>query len=47
MKLKPARIFVYLGAILICAVMIFPFLWGFMLSFKDNAGIFQAPMTPP
>lgn len=47
MKLRPARIFVYLGAILICAVMIFPFLWGFMLSFKDNAGIFQAPLTPP
>jgi len=37
----------YAGVVLICAVMIFPFLWGVVLSFKDNAGIFTAPASFP
>ncbi len=45
--MKPMRIVLYLGVILICIIMIFPFLWGVVLSFKDNAGIFTAPTSFP
>jgi raffinose/stachyose/melibiose transport system permease protein len=45
--MKPRRIVLYLGVILIAFIMIFPFLWGVMLSFKDNAGIFTAPSSLP
>jgi raffinose/stachyose/melibiose transport system permease protein len=45
--MKPMRIVLYLGVIVIAFVMIFPFFWGVMLSFKDNAGIFTAPSSLP
>jgi len=45
--MKPSRILLYLGVLLISAIMIFPFLWGVVLSFKDNAGIFTAPGSFP
>ena len=45
--MKPMRIVLYLGALLISCIMIFPFLWGVVLSFKDNAGIFTAPSSLP
>ncbi len=45
--MKPIRIVLYLGVILISAIMLFPFLWGVVLSFKDNAGIFTQPTSFP
>jgi raffinose/stachyose/melibiose transport system permease protein len=36
-----------IGAVLIAAVMVFPFVWGFILSFKDNYGIFNEPTSLP
>jgi raffinose/stachyose/melibiose transport system permease protein len=45
--MKPIRILILLGALLISAIMIFPFLWGVVLSFKDNAGIFTEPSSLP
>ncbi len=45
--MKPSRVPLYVGAVLIIAIMVFPFLWGVVLSFKDNAGIFTAPASLP
>ncbi len=45
--MKPSRILLYFGVIVIALIMIFPFLWGVVLSFKDNAGIFTAPGSLP
>lgn len=41
------RIFLYVGAFLICAMMFFPFIWGFILSFKDNTTIYGDPLGLP
>jgi raffinose/stachyose/melibiose transport system permease protein len=45
--MKVSRILFYLGVLLIVAVMMFPFAWGVILSFKDNFGIFNAPTALP
>lgn len=42
-----ARLAVFVGAVSICAVMIFPFVWGFILSFKDNTALYNSPMSLP
>jgi raffinose/stachyose/melibiose transport system permease protein len=44
---KTKRIYIYIGAILICAVMFFPFIWGFFLSFKDNTTIYNDTLRLP
>jgi len=45
--MKERRIFLYIGAVLICSVMFFPFIWGFILSFKDNTTIYSDPLALP
>ncbi len=45
--MKPSRVVLAVGVVLMSAVMVFPFLWGIVLSFKDNAGIFNAPTSMP
>jgi raffinose/stachyose/melibiose transport system permease protein len=46
--MKTLRRFLFLiGALLIAIVMLFPFFWGFILSFKDNYGIFNEPTSLP
>ena len=45
--MKVSRVFLYLGVLLISAIMLFPFLWGVVLSFKDNFGIFNSPTSFP
>ncbi len=44
---RRGRIFLYGGAVVICAVMFFPFIWGFILSFKDNTSIYGDPLGLP
>src|SRR5205809_663345 len=34
-------------ASLVCAVMFLPFVWGFVLSFKDNTTLYNAPLALP
>lgn len=41
------QILIYVVAILICVIMFFPFVWGFLLSFKDNNTIFNDPLGLP
>lgn len=45
--MKTKRIIIYIGAILICVVMFFPFIWGFILSFKNNTTIYNEPLGLP
>ncbi|MGA2974396.1 MAG: carbohydrate ABC transporter permease [Spirochaetia bacterium] len=45
--MKSKRIIIYIGAILICVVMFFPFIWGFILSFKNNTTIYNEPLGLP
>jgi raffinose/stachyose/melibiose transport system permease protein len=46
--MKILRRFLFIiGLLLIAAVMVVPFLWGFVLSFKDNYGIFNEPTAFP
>jgi raffinose/stachyose/melibiose transport system permease protein len=41
------RVLFVIGLLLIAAVMVFPFFWGVVLSFKDNYGIFNEPTSLP
>jgi raffinose/stachyose/melibiose transport system permease protein len=41
------RFLFLLGLLAIAAIMLFPFIWGLILSFKDNAGIFNEPTALP
>lgn len=34
-------------AIVVCAVMFLPFIWGFILSFKDNTALYNSPLSLP
>jgi raffinose/stachyose/melibiose transport system permease protein len=46
--MKTIRRFLFLiWLLLIAAVMLFPFVWGLIMSFKDNAGIFNEPTALP
>jgi raffinose/stachyose/melibiose transport system permease protein len=42
-----ARIAILVGAALICFIMFFPFVWGFILSFKGNTEIYNEPLSLP
>ncbi len=43
----PTRLLLILVSLIICAFMIFPFVWGFILSFKGNTEIYNAPLSLP
>jgi raffinose/stachyose/melibiose transport system permease protein len=45
--MKASRVGLSIGVFVIVIFMIFPFLWGIVLSFKDNYGIFNAPTSFP
>lgn len=45
--MKKIKIFTYLIAILVTVIMLLPFVWGLLLSFKDNFGIFNDPFGLP
>jgi raffinose/stachyose/melibiose transport system permease protein len=41
------RLAILIGAAIICSIMFFPFLWGFIMSFKDNNAIYNDPAGFP
>ncbi len=45
--ITPQGVAILAGAILVCAVMFLPFIWGFILSFKDNTTLYNAPLALP
>lgn len=45
--MKPRSVILFVGAVLICSVMFFPFVWGFILSFKNNTTIYGDPLGLP
>lgn len=47
MKMNKIRLPLYLVAIVVSLLMVLPFLWGAVLSFKDNDGIFNNPLQLP
>ena len=41
------RLVIIIGAVLICCIMFFPFIWGLIMSFKDNNSIYNEPAGLP
>jgi raffinose/stachyose/melibiose transport system permease protein len=41
------RLYLLLASVVICSLMIFPFVWGLILSFKDNTEIYNTPLGLP
>ena len=45
--ITPRRMTIFAGSILICAFMFLPFVWAFILSFKDNTALYTQPLSLP
>jgi raffinose/stachyose/melibiose transport system permease protein len=45
--ITPRGTLIFGAAVLICAVMFLPFIWGFILSFKDNTTLYNSPLSLP
>jgi raffinose/stachyose/melibiose transport system permease protein len=45
--ITPRGLAILAVAIVVCAVMFLPFVWGFVLSFKNNDSIYNAPLALP
>ena len=41
------RLTILVGSLLVCAFMFLPFLWAFVLSFKDNTALYTDPLALP
>jgi raffinose/stachyose/melibiose transport system permease protein len=41
------RVAIFAGSLLVCAFMFLPFVWGFILSFKDNTALYSDPLGLP
>ena len=41
------RLTILVGSLLVCAFMFLPFLWAFVLSFKDNTSLYTSPLDLP
>src|SRR2546430_16023635 len=45
--IPPRRWLIFGVAVLVCAVMFLPFIWGFILPFKDNPSLYNSPLAMP